>query len=97
MVTCNNGHMDIMPKLLQYTIQDAFDSFEIKSKIVSMCSDNAFNIQNGLQLLKDDGSIVLTGRCMGHMIQLIVNRVINKIKTSKSSIHSNEKQVTSIS
>ena len=66
---------------LKETINDVFESLNITHKIVSICSDSAKNIQNGLQLLKKDGSTILTGRFMGHILQLIVNRVINKIKT----------------
>jgi hypothetical protein len=57
-----------------------FEKYQIGDKIVSVCADNAADIQLGLQFLKEDGKTAFTGRCMGHMIQLIVKKVIDVVK-----------------
>ena len=38
---------------LSSELKETFDKYGLKEKIVSVSADNAFNIQNGLELLKE--------------------------------------------
>ena len=68
---------------LSEELKDTFDDYDISDKIVSVTSDNAHNIQNSLDSLKKQGIILETGRCMGHLLQLIVKRVIDSLSSVK--------------
>jgi hypothetical protein len=61
-------------------LQYCFDKYKIGNKIISICADNAGDIQNGLKLLQQEGKTHFTGRCMGHWLQLVVKRVIDVVK-----------------
>ena len=64
---------------LKLELEGIIDDFQLNNKIVSISSDNASNIQNALELLQVSNTIIETGRCFGHMLQLIVNRVIESL------------------
>ncbi len=69
-----------MPKILCDYLKFCFEKYQIGTKIYSVCADNAHDIQLGLKYLKEDGNTAFTGRCMGHIIQLIVKKVIDVVK-----------------
>jgi len=66
---------------LSFYLNYCIDKYGIGNKIYSICADNAGDIQNGIQLVKQNGNTHFTGRCMGHLLQLIVKKVIDSIKT----------------
>ena len=72
---------------LKACMVDVFEEFEVKSKIVSITCDNAHDIQNSLKIYQaEEGALLVSGRCMGHILQLIINKVIeNLVEMSKAT------------
>ena len=71
---------------LNYALQNVFEEFSIKDKVISINSDNANNMRKALKLYQDDeGLLLISGRCMGHTLQLIVELVIETLEKPSAS------------